>query len=154
MAGRPPKPQALKKMQGTYRPDRDGGTTLAGSTTPPNWLSQAAKTEWRRVAKRLAEAGLLTWGDRALLAAYCQAYARWKQAEQELEGKPLTFETDKGYVGKNPLLTVANEARDAMIRAAKEFGMTPVARSRLNVGGSTEKEQTLADLLFEAVNGD
>jgi phage terminase small subunit len=47
-------------------------------------LSAEAKIEWRRVARALHRLGLLTSVDRAALAAYCQAYARWRQAEKAL----------------------------------------------------------------------
>jgi P27 family predicted phage terminase small subunit len=50
----------------------------------PTHLSDAARKEWRRLATPLHDAGILTLADRAALAAYCQAYARWVEAEERL----------------------------------------------------------------------
>ena len=41
-------------------------------TCPPH-LNPPAAAEWRRIAKALQRAGVLTTFDRAALAAYCQA---------------------------------------------------------------------------------
>ena len=52
----------------------------------PEHLSPAAQAEWRRLAQSLQQDGLLTQVDRAALAAYCQSYGRWVEAEQKLAG--------------------------------------------------------------------
>lgn len=35
--------------------------------------------------------------DTAAFAAYCQSYARWKEAQEHISSEGSTFETDKGY---------------------------------------------------------
>jgi phage terminase small subunit len=45
---------------------------------PPRYLTRLAAAEWRRLAPELHRLGLLTVVDVAPLAAYCQAYARWR----------------------------------------------------------------------------
>ena len=77
--------------------------------------------------------------DRAALAAYCQAYARWaqaersiaKMAERDLLTGGLMIKTSNGNAIQNPLVGTANQAMAAMMRFATEFGMTPSARSRI-----------------------
>lgn len=149
------KPQALKKMQGTYRPDRDGGADDALDDRKPycpGWLDEDARKEWRRIAGPLHEAGLLKWVDQAALAGYCQAYARWKAAEETVAKSGLLIKTTKGNVIQNPAVGIANTALRDMLRIAKEFGMTPSARARIVVGdGGEAKEMTLADALFQMV---
>lgn len=111
----------------------------------PTWLDVVAKREWRRIALELEQLGLLTRIDRAALAAYCQAWARWRQAEAAIAarirsaregGDPtggLVFETEKGYQGPIPELGIAKTAM-AQIRAfGSEFGLTPASRSRVRV---------------------
>ena len=81
--------------------------------------------------------------DRAALAAYCQAYGRWAQAERALatmaEKDPvaagLLIKTTGQNVVQSPLVGVANKAMSDMVRYAAEFGMTPSARVRLNGSG-------------------
>jgi P27 family predicted phage terminase small subunit len=54
-------------------------------------------------------------------------------ARDELTGALLIKDRD-GQARTNPLVRVARDAADAMLRFAGEFGMTPVARSRLAAG--------------------
>jgi P27 family predicted phage terminase small subunit len=46
---------------------------------------------------------------------------------------PLVKSTD-GNARRNPLLKVSADAANAMLRFAGEFGLTPVARSRIGAG--------------------
>ena len=57
---------------------------LAAMPRCPDHLDHVARKEWRRLATPLHTAGLLTLADRAALAAYCQAWSRWVEAEQKL----------------------------------------------------------------------
>ena len=80
MAGRKPKPTALKKLEGnpgkrkmnTKEPVPDKGMPDC-----PKWLLPEAKEEWKRLCQKLSEMGVLTEIDMAAFAAYCQSYARW-----------------------------------------------------------------------------
>jgi len=60
------KPDNVHLLSGTHRKDRHGDPRekpkVAGSitATPPEWLPEAAKVEWKRVVKLMAESGVLT----------------------------------------------------------------------------------------------
>ena len=54
--------------------------------------------------------GVLTPIDRAALAAYCQAYGRWVEAEEKLEETPALFKTPSGYVQQSPWLAHRRQA--------------------------------------------
>ena len=137
-----PKPTHLKLVTGNpgRRPLPTGEARLAAAlpTVPPH-LSPDALTEWERVARELVDAGLLASLDRAALAAYCQAYARWAQAERALVemGRRdmltggLMIKTTGGNAIQNPLVGIANKAAADMVRYAAEFGMTPSSRTRI-----------------------
>ena len=99
----------------------------------PNHLSATAQREWRRLATPLHEAGVLTLADRAALAAYCQAYGRWAEAETKLAETPALLKTPSGYVQQSPWLSVANKQMELMGRFMAELGLTPVARARLAI---------------------
>ena len=113
MRGRPPKPTALKVLSGTFRKDRQNRrepkptATLPGC---PKFLDAMAKAEWRRITPELARLGLLTLIDRASLAAYCQMWSRWQQAEAILQRDGLTFATPNGFLQKRPEVTIARES--------------------------------------------
>lgn len=90
--------------------------------------------------------------DRAALAAYCQAYGVWAQAERAInklqvggEVNGLLMKTTNGNVVQHALIGIANKARADVVRFAAEFGMTPSARSRVEANpknGDAEKVGT------------
>lgn len=53
--------------------------------------------EWKRIAEALNRIGLLTQVDRAALAAYCQAYGRWMEAERKLTETPTILKMPSGW---------------------------------------------------------
>jgi P27 family predicted phage terminase small subunit len=78
---------------------------------------------------------ILTELDRAALAAYCQAYGRWVEAERKLQETPMLLKLPSGYVQQNPWLTIANKQLELMHKYLTEFGLSPVARSRVSLAG-------------------
>jgi len=113
------------------RPSRSAPQGPAGLPRCPAHLDRAARNEWRRLATPMFEAGVLTLADRAALAAYCQAYARWVEAEEKLKETPMLLKTPSGYVQQSPWLSVANKQLELMARFMAELGLTPVSRARL-----------------------
>jgi P27 family predicted phage terminase small subunit len=99
---------------------------------PPH-LSPVARREWRRLATPLFAAGILTLADRAALAAYCQCYGRWVEAEEKLAETPTLLKTPSGYVQQSPWLGIANRQLELMGRYMAELGLTPAARARVAV---------------------
>lgn len=126
MRGRKPLPSAL-----TGRDRRAEPTPSAILPRCPAHLSAAARNEWRRLAGPLHKAGVLTVADRAVLAAYCQAWARWVEAEEQLQRTPTLLKTPSGYVQQSPWLSIANKQLELMGRFMAELGLTPSARSRV-----------------------
>ena len=106
----------------------------------PDWLMPEAKKEWERLAKLMNQMGVLTEVDMAAFAAYCQSYARWREAQEHITSGGSTFETDKGYQQQTPWVGIANTNQKLMLQAASEFGLTPSSRSRIVVGNGKVKE--------------
>jgi P27 family predicted phage terminase small subunit len=141
MAGRPPKPTQLKKLQGNpgKRALNKAEPKLKASLPQcPRHLSKEAKKEWHRVSHELHNAGLLTRVDRGALAAYCQAWARWVKAEEDLADEDLTLETVNGYRYPNPLLGISKAALAEMHTYMAAFGMTPSSRSKVTTSSPEE----------------
>lgn len=117
---------------------------------PPDHLNADAKLEWERVAGELFELGLLSNIDRGALAAMCQAYGRWIQAERALlkmaGNDPLTgglmVKTKNGNAIQNPVVGIANKAAADYVKFAAEFGMTPSARSRIEADRLVDRNAT------------
>ncbi len=129
MRGRKPTPSALRRGKG----GDTGPTPPAALPRCPDHLSTVARKEWRRLAGPLHKMGVLTIVDRAALAAYCQSYARWVEAEERLAETPILLKTPSGYVQQSPWLSVANKQLELMGRYMTELGLTPSSRSRVAV---------------------
>ena len=136
MRGRKPKPTRLKLIQGNpgKRPINGREPKPPGSLPScPAHLSPTAKTEWKRLARSLNRIGMLTEIDRAAMAAYCQAYGRWVEAERKLAATPALLKTPAGYVQASPWIGIANKQLELMARFMGELGLTPSSRSRLAI---------------------
>jgi len=122
---------------------------------PPSFLMDYAAEEWREVSTELHRLGLLTVVDGKVLAAYCQAYGRWRKAEEALaqmaKTDPLTgamvVRTHNGNHVQNPIVITAQKAAKDMVRFASEFGFSPAARSRIALGADNQEPRRFAGLL-------
>ena len=157
MRGRKPKPLELAEWQGN-----PGKRSLDASEAPverlklraPDELDEVALQEWNRVAGLGISKLVVTAADRAVLAAYCMAYSRWMAAEKAIAelaskdkfGRGLIIKTSNGNVVQNPMVGVANKARESMARMASELGLTPVSRTRMNIKQSESPDDPFADI--------
>jgi P27 family predicted phage terminase small subunit len=152
--GPSPKPTALKERQGNPGKralNRGEPAVKEAAVRPPAHLGAAAKREWQRLRKKLAPAGLLTPLDANVLAMYCMAWARWVEAEEQLTRIGPVVKTKNGNLIQNPYLAVANRAMDQMLLYARELGMTPSARSRIQLPQQATGP-SLAEELFRAAS--
>lgn len=143
MAGRKPKPIAVKKLEGNpgkRKLNTKEPVPAKGMLDCPEWLLPEAKKEWERLADLMNQMGVLTEVDMVAFAAYCQSYARWKEAQEHIDSEGSTFETDKGYQQQTPWVGIANTNQKLMLQAASEFGLTPSSRSRIVAGSAKGKE--------------
>ena len=157
MRGRKPLPKHLRLVQGNRgkRPIKPEVDVAPSLPEPLPFLCQDAKAEWARVAPMLYALRLLSELDLAALAAYCQAYATWKQAHEALGemakhdpvSKGLMIKSKKGNLIQNPLLGIANTAAGNMVKYASDFGLTPSSRARI-AAGPAEGGKNIADKYF------
>lgn len=97
---------------------------------PPE-LGPMARQEWDRIVSELTSKGVLSSFDRGPLAVYCNAYAHYFEAMEEVQKYGAMIKSPNGYQVQSPYLAVANRHADTMIRIASEFGFTPASRSRI-----------------------
>ena len=141
--GRKPKPTALKVLEGNpgKRPLNKNEPKLEKKAPKcPSWLEPEAKKEWRRMSKILEELGILTEIDASAFSGYCQAYARWKVAEEFLTKHGTIFKTPSGYIQQVPQVSIAQTYLKIMKDFCSEFGLTPSARSRIHA--AVDKKDT------------
>jgi P27 family predicted phage terminase small subunit len=134
MRGRKPKPPGMS----TRRPDRPRDGPVVRLPVCPPHLQGEARKEWRRIGKKLLACGLMTEIDGAALALYCQAWARWIEAEANLVKFGTVIKAPSGYPIASPYLSIANTAMAQMTRLLVEFGMSPSSRSRVTVTRKSE----------------
>ena len=139
--GRKPKPTALKVLEGNpgKRPlnDREPVPPKAKLKCPA-WLLPEAKKEWKRLASSLEAMGVLTMADLTAFEGYCQAYARWKEAEAFITQHGSIFQTPSGYVQQVPQVSIAQQNLKIMQSFCSEVGLTPATRARIIAGAGSE----------------
>ena len=82
--------------------------------------------------------GVLTMADLTAFEGYCQAYARWKEAEEFITRHGSIFQTPSGYVQQVPQVSIAQQNLKIMQSFCSEFGLTPATRARIIAGTGSE----------------
>lgn len=148
MRGRKPKPTVLKLLEGNpgHRPlPKDEPKPEPTIPKCPSHLDKEAKKEWRRMAKELAPLGLLTKLDKAVFAVYCETFSAWMAGAKEIQDKGMILKEKKGkkLTGRliiNPYFRIVNTAKEQMMKALVEMGMTPSSRTRVKTTAAAQKE--------------
>ena len=132
--GRKPKPTGIKQLEGNpgkRKLNEHESTPEKKAPSCPKWLEPEARKEWKRLAKKMEQMGILTEVDMAAFAGYCQAYARWKDAEEFISQHGTIVKTPSGYWQQIPQVSIAQTYLKIMNKTAEQFGLTPSARSRI-----------------------
>lgn len=139
--GRKPKPTALKLLEGNLgnRPLNTNEPRPTGAPNCPDWLEDEAKAEWERMSTVLENMGMLTDMDMVAFAGYCQAYARWKEAEEFLSQHGSIVRTPNGYLQQVPQVSIAQTNLKIVLKFCEQFGLTPSSRSRIVADKSVEE---------------
>ena len=150
MRGRIPKPNEIKIAEGN-----PGKRRIKNSPKPERVLGlkcpalirkgKHGKEEWQRVTVELSRMGMLTVIDFAGLEMYCRAFQKWHDAEDFLieKGTVYTLKDNDGrvkYIQQLPQVSIAQQCQEYCRKMIQEFGLSPAARSRLEI-----KPRELAD---------
>ena len=159
MAGRRPKPTALKKAQGNpgkRKLNELEPTPEISDPTVPEHLSPAARREWPKLAPMLLRLKILTEADHVALALICQQIAQVDEASRLIrKGGVLVKKKILDRKGKtiattlvlNPALKVQYESTKHLKALLTEFGLTPASRAK--VTKVVQPEQLKRDPLGE-----
>ena len=115
--------------------------------SPPRELSDRAKKEWRKLAKQLLSAGIVTELDGMGLAGIVSSYVRWLDVQQKLSTTGLLVMGPDGIPRANPLLRISSEAQAEFTRGLSECGMTPASRGRVSVVKKEESDDPMELIL-------
>lgn len=135
MPGPPPKPTALKILEGNpgQRPIGEEPKPRSGAPLPPAHMSGEALAEWGRVVPDLDKIGMLAKVDRAYLVVYCEAWQAYCEASQALRDHGVVVKGREDTLVKNPAAQVMRDAADLMLKYGSRFGLSPSDRVKLAV---------------------
>jgi P27 family predicted phage terminase small subunit len=158
--GRKSKPAHLKLLEGnpSKRPIRRAVEPPPARPNCPRWLPVEGRREWARIVPVLDNLGLLSVVDRATLAAYCDAWARLREASEDVTRRGLTIETERQRFSRNgtllatdiveltnPSVKIAADAAERIRRFATEFGLTPASRLKEKTAESDPAAEAVLD---------
>lgn len=143
-----PKPTEVLKLRGSWRANlnRDEPKPPIEPPAKPEWLSEEAGQAWDQIVPRLLEMKVLARIDANALARYCEMWVEWRQALAFVRKNGTTFPIRDGNgkikcLGQFPQVALVHKLSLALSRLEQEFGMTPSARSRINVALSGEPDE-------------
>ena len=154
LRGPKPTPAAILRQRGTFRADRHADSARPiGKPRCPKWLSKDAAREFRRIVKLLDTMGLLGAVDENALARYATTWVRWRQALQMIEkgGEVVVYRDEQGKpkaVQPSAFNSIARSLAEELSRLEQAFGMTPSARSRIDVAPAAPTTQPIGKSRF------
>jgi P27 family predicted phage terminase small subunit len=139
------------------RPKNEPKPTM-GIPDPPDFIKPfpIAMEEWYRKVKLLQEQGTLAKIDDTMLGAYCLQYALMCDAAAKIHnakdnGFNMLVKTKNKNIVQSPILGIMNQATIKVERLAAEFGMSPSARSSINVPERIKTKQTKSEQWMTAL---
>ena len=158
MAGRRPKPTALKLVSG------NPGKRATNKREPkpkreipscPSHLTDTSKVAWGRLCVLLDRMGVLTEADSLALERLCDCYAEILECRALVErdgrtyssvttrttseeGDETTVQEVKSLLKANPAVAMLGDADRRFKSYLVEFGLTPAARSKVHGSGKED----------------
>ncbi|MFZ0024362.1 P27 family phage terminase small subunit [Acinetobacter sp.] len=159
-AGRPAKSLQEKILSGArIREDRDADAQVANAAVDlgmppcPRWIKGAAKKHWDVLGPKLVQAGLLSVVDGDVFGLHCDNIAAYEQVSEKLEKiDDWISTTPNGFEVQAAWLQVRNKLQELIIKTAREFGLTPAARSSVKVDKAKQLSLLGADQSTNADN--
>lgn len=153
MAGRRPKPTAVKLVAGN-----PGKRALNArepmppqcAISPPDHLTNKAKSTWERLTVLLSGMGVLTIADTFALERLCNIYAEILRYQALIDRNGETFEVDSPngmLIKANPAVGMLADADRRFKSYLVEFGLTPAARTKVQSGDREKDKDELDEFL-------
>lgn len=149
--GRKPKPTQLKRLAGNpgKRPlnAHEAKPQVVHPAVPRGRLGAEGKKLWRYLAAKLDDLGLLTELDTTALEMMCIHYETAVQAQRLVRTQGLVVTGARGGLVRHPAVQIVRDSSTAFRQYAEQFGLTPSARSRIELPMPEEMDE-LERLLF------
>ena len=150
MGGRPRKPTAVKKLQGTLQKCRTNPAEPIPpndlkAMAPPEYLTDSAKEIWIFALSQAPE-GMLSTLDFGLLSEWAVVYDQFLTISAGIKRDGTLQETADGELIASPLLAKLNATISLLRGLQSDLGFTPASRSKVvsfgkrpEAGGSGNK---------------
>jgi P27 family predicted phage terminase small subunit len=124
----------LKRLEGNPGKRKLGNSEPApiGALQAPPFLVGGAAEEWERVVSSMPP-GFFTAADYSTLAVYCFAWDMHKKAVETLAVEGILAEGSTKQQVAHPALGVLATQAGVILKAGDRLGLSPGARSRLQV---------------------
>ncbi len=149
LRGPAPKPTAVRLYEGNL------GKRPLNSLEPrprvvepvcPSHLDAEGRRVWRRLVPVLQRMRVLTEADGIALGNLCDSYSTMVQAQKKLRESGMLLKTPSTYVQQNPLISIVSSSMETVNKLAREFGLTPAARTRINAEPPEEEMDEIEKL--------
>jgi P27 family predicted phage terminase small subunit len=165
--GRPRKPRAQKVLEGTFRKDRNPAQEpeyippTEQQIKKPAGLNRWARKFWEDHVHMLLNSGVLAEADMGTFLLMCQSWGAYSEAEHNITHDPETrkkrtlseYMDSRGYERRNmPELVLKKESLEQFLKIARDFGMTPSSRNRIDLAPKG-KETDPVEEMFKESNG-
>lgn len=151
-----------KRLAGTYRRDRDGGTRTrrrraiqaagpgqvvpfpvkaVNGLRPPMWLGREGVEHWYELAAKLLKLGLLDDQAENILAVACRAWEKWRRLDWRIDrdGGDVIIGY-RGYPVKHPGCLARDRHLERYHRCLKDLGLTPADARRVGAEAPEDED--------------
>lgn len=140
-SGRKPLPSEWKVISGAGRHSRHPVDCVEAPKDEPQMpedVSEAAQWKWLETTELMRQMGTLSIAYSDLLRLYCETWETYTEARKKVRqlGAAFVFidpDTKKPTQKPNPWERVMRQAQQNLVRMQTELGLTPTAKSRLQV---------------------
>lgn len=135
-----PAPTALKLIKGERESRINRNEPVARDIPPecPGDVSPAVRAIWDYTVAELTAMHIACSADRDALMCYCEAVVTHRRASVLLAKSDVLIKGLHGTPIRNPALTVQRNSAQIIRAFAQEFGLTPSARTRIEVRGTDD----------------
>lgn len=129
--GPKPTPTAILKARGSWLAETRPGEPQVPLTeaAPPDWVDRAVRPHWSRIVKMLHGCGIMSDVHAPALSLLINSLGHYIASEKDVAKHGRWCKNNKG----NPIVHPAWRARcgawEQVLKALREFGMTPSALS-------------------------
>jgi len=99
----------------------------------PKWIGKYGQWLWNEILPQLLAFEILTKADLPVLEMLCSNYDQYRRADDEIAANGLVVQGVRGMPKKNPAVEIREKAWKSFLSAAEHFGLTPLARNRMQI---------------------